>query len=540
MKLFDFARKIVTYTPPEESFSFSLEKRKDEPVYDVRKESFEKTTPSVFSDIEKNLDYIKERFDFPHNSDVVIRNLSLFGDTKAFVVFYDGMCKGDLLNTGIIKPLLELPILNDSEKYKTGTYIQEKLLTHNQVNVTKDFEGIIGDINFGSCAIFVDGIDEAFTADVKGWPTRTVQKPENEQSIYGPQEAFAEMLRGNSAQVRKILKTEKLICEQTVLGNISKTGGVIMYISDIANDELVCEVRRRLDSISMDYVISIEEISMMIEDNPLMITGHVLATERPDRVARALAEGRVALILNGSPRALIFPTNAYEMTHAAADAYLRTDFANMSRTIRLVAIFISILLPGLFLAITMFHEEMLPTYLLYAISSARQNVPFPSVIELLVMEFAFEMIREAGIRMPGPLGSILGIVGGLILGQAAVSAKIVSPIMIIIVALTGIGSFANADYSLGWSFRILKFIFIILGSSLGFFGIALGLFIYATIVASTKSFGVPFLSPLPGNSLYKDAVFVPEISDMEKRPKYLNPKKRKKQDKISKKWRVRE
>ena len=154
------------------------------------------------------------------------------------------------------------------------------------------------------------------------------------------------------------------------------------------------------------------------------------------------------------------------------------------------------------------------------------------------MELAFEMIREAGVRMPGPLGSILGIVGGLILGQAAVSAKIVSPIMIIIVAITGIGSFATADYSLGWSFRILKIIFILLGGSFGFFGIAMGIFIYSVLIASTKSFGVPFLSPLPGNNLYKNAVFVPPVWQTEKRPSYLNPKNLYREDKISKKWRV--
>lgn len=311
-----------------------------------------------------------------------------------------------------------------------------------------------------------------------------------------------------------------------------------MYLSDVANEELVNEVRRRLNGISMDYVISVEEVSMMIEENPLMITGHILATERPDRVARALAQGRVALILNGSPRALIMPTNAYEMTHAASDAYLRVDFANMSRIIRLIATFISVLLPGLFLAITMFHEEMLPTYLLYAISASRQNVPFPSIVELLLMDFSFEMIREAGVRMPGPIGSILGIVGGLILGQAAVSAKIVSPIMIIIIAITGIGSFATADYSLGWSFRILRILFVFIGAFFGFYGIAVGCFLYSVVLASAKSLGIPFLSPLPGNDMYKNAVFVPPIWKMEKRPEYLNPKRKKNEDKISKKWKV--
>ncbi|MBO5060049.1 MAG: spore germination protein [Clostridia bacterium] len=535
MKIFDKIKNFFIYTPPDENFQFSLKKDTSGAVFDVRAEKEEPPAPKISKDIEQNRKYIESRFNYPLNNDVIIRDLTLNGDIKIFLVFYDGMCNGKLINDNIIKPLLEIPLFVDEDRYDADI-ILETLLTHSQSSKTCDFDSIIDNINFGCCAIFVDGIAAAFSADVKDWPHRTVDKPENEQSIYGPQEAFAEMLRGNSAQIRKFLKTEKLICEKTTIGNISKTPGVIMYISDIANEDLVNEVRRRLDGISMDYVISIEEVSMMIEDNPMMITGHILATERPDRVARALSEGRVALVLNASPRALIFPTNAYEMTHAASDAFLRPDFANMSRLIRLIAIFISVLLPGIFLAITMFHEEMLPTYLLYAISASRQNVPFPSVVELLLMEFSFEMIREAGIRMPSPIGSILGIVGGLILGQAAVGAKIVSPIMIIIIAITGIGSFATADYSLGWSHRILKLIFILLGSSFGFFGIAMGIFIYSVLIASTTSFGIPFLSPLPGNKLYKEAVFVPPIWQTEKRPGYLKPKKDRREEKISKKW----
>ncbi len=536
MKIFDLIRKIVLYKPPPEGNSFTLTETHEKPAYDVRTEKPAPPVPKISRSLDFNRGYIEERFDYPQNNDVVIRDIVLRGGVRAIVVFYDGMCDGTAINDGIIKALLELPIYNKVEKPYNCDEILEKLLIHNQVAMTGDFDSIIDDINFGCCGIFIDGIDKAYSADVKDWPHRGVEKAENEQSIYGPQEAFAEMLRGNSAQVRKILKTEKLICEQTVVGNVSKTRGVIMYISDIANERLVAEVRRRLDGISMDYVISIEEISMMIEDNPLMITGHILATERPDRVARALSEGRVALILNGSPRALIFPTNVYELTHAASDAYLRVDFANMSRFIRLLAILISVLLPGLFLAITMFHEEMLPTYLLYAISASRQNVPFPSVVELLLMDFSFEMIREAGVRMPGPIGSVLGIVGGLILGQAAVSAKIVSPIMIIVIAITGIGSFATADYSLGWSYRILKVLFVLIGTTFGFYGIALGMFVYAVLLAASKSFGVPFLSPLPGNKPYKNAVFVPPVWRMEKRPEYLHAKRSRREDKISKKW----
>ena len=537
MKVLDLIKKIFIYNPPKEKDIFMLEDIKENIIYDVRKKQPNKEKISVNSSLDANIDVINKRFSVPLNNDVVVRRITLPGEISAALVFYDGMVDSALINDGIIKPLLKLSLFS-GEDADDGDIVFEKLLVHCQTKRSTDIDSVIDDINFGNCGIFIDGISEAFSADVKNWPHRTVQKPDNEQSIYGPQEAFAEMLRGNSAQIRKFLKTEKLICEKMQAGNLTKTPGVIMYISDVANESLINEVKRRINSIAADYIFSVEELAMMIEDSPLMITGHILATERPDRVARALSEGRVAIILNGSSRALILPTNAYEMTHAAADAYLRTDFANMSRLIRLISIFISVLLPGLFIAITMFHEEMLPTYLLYAISASRQNVPFPSIIELLLMELAFEMIREAGVRMPGPLGSILGIVGGLILGQAAVSAKIVSPIMIIIVAITGIGSFATADYSLGWSFRILKIIFILLGGSFGFFGIAMGIFIYSILVASSTSFGIPFLSPLPGNKLYKNAVFVPPVWETEKRPEYLKAKKKYREDKISKKWRA--
>ena len=535
MKIKDVFKKIFEFS--KNSMSFELEKDNEEIIYDIRREKNEEV-PKISKNYDKNVDYIKKRFDYPHNNDVVMREIELAGSCRAVIVFYDGMCDGNSINDGIIKPLLELPAFTENGKPYNKEEIMKKLLFHNQVTEVFDFDTIIDDINFGCCGVFVEGISVCFSADVKDWPHRSVEKPENEQSIYGPQEAFAEMLRGNSAQVRKILKTEKLICEKIVIGNVSKTRGVIMYLSDVANDELVSEIRRRLNGISIDYVISIEEVSMMIEENPLMITGHILATERPDRVARAISEGRVALILNGNPRALIMPTNAFELTHAASDAYLRVDFANMSRIIRLIATLISVLLPGLFLAITMFHEELLPTYLLYAISASRQNVPFPSVVELLMMDFSFEMIREAGVRMPGPIGSILGIVGGLILGQAAVSAKIVSPIMIIIIAITGIGSFATADYSLGWSYRILRIIFIFAANFFGFYGIALGIFIYSMALASSKSFGIPFLSPMPGNDMYKKSVFVPPVWKMDNRPEFLKPKLKHREDKISKKWKA--
>lgn len=533
-------KKILFFSVPSEKEKFIIENEENSIAYDVRKEEFDKKEDIVSKDYNYNLEYIKKRFCYPKNNDVVIRTLNLKGNIPAFLVFYDGMVSSNAVDLSIVETLQKIPFFADGKISMKAEEIAEKFLGHNQVSIEDKFENIIDEVNFGSCGLFVAGIEKAFILDVRSWDNRGIEKPENEQSIYGPQEAFGEMLRSNSALVRKILKDEKVICKGVKIGNISKTRGVLMYISDIANDELVKEVQRRINGIDIDYIVAIEEVSLLIEEKNLMITNHILSTERPDRVARALSEGRVALILSGSPRALIFPTNAFELMHTASDAYLRAPYANMTRIIRMLAMFSSVLLPAIYLAVTLFHQEMIPTFLVFSISAARENVPFPSVLELLLMDFSFEMIREAGIRMPGSIGSTLGIVGGLILGQAAVSAKIVSPIMIIIIALTGIGSFAITDYSLGWSYRILRIIFIILASICGFYGVALGIFVYAVILGGQTSFGVPFLAPLAkgkkgsiGNS-----IFVSPIWKREKRPEFLSAKKEEQEPKISAKWKI--
>lgn len=536
MKIFDIIKSLFLFRIPQANNDFVLEKNQSSIEYDIRAER-EDEPEKVFNNYEDNLKFIERKFSYPTNNDFIIRKLKLFKNTKAFLIFYDGMVGSDIVDLAVIKPLLEIPQISENADKDE---ILEKVIAHNQASYKEKFEDIVDDVNFGSCALFVDGIDAAFSLDVRNWGHRGIEKPEMEQSLYGPKEAFSEMLRNNSALVRKILKTEKLICEGTVIGKVSKTRGVIMYISDIANNELVDEVRNRINAITTDYVFAIEEVSLLLEEKTYMITSQILGTERPDRVARALAEGRVALIINGSPKALIFPTNAFELMHSASDAYLRFPYANMTRILRLLAMFITLLLPAFYLAITLYHQEMIPTYLAYSISAARENVPFPSVIELLIMNFSFELIREAGIRMPSPIGSTLGIVGGLILGQAAVSAKIVSPLMIIIIAITGIGSFATSDYSLGWSYRLIRFIFIILAGLSGFYGIALGIFLYAVLLGAQKSFGVPFLSPIASDKKGSigHSIFVSPIWKNEKRPDFLSDKDKDNQPKISRKWKI--
>lgn len=541
MNLASLIKRAVIFNPPTVTEEFSIQKKPDNIKYDVRTDGLQaKPEYKISKRLEENLKYIQKRFSYPDNNDFVIRKITLRGEKKAFVIFYDGMADGDSINTSIIGTLLELPLLTGDKLTKSEDTIIESFVAHCQADKSDDIEAIIEEVNFGSCALFVDGIDKGFILDVRSWGHRGIDKPENEQSIYGPQEAFAEMLRNNSALVRKIIKTERLVAYGVKIGRVSKTRGVLMYISDIANEELVAEMKRKLEAISVDYVISSEEVGHFIGDNKFLLTNQTLTTERPDRVARALTEGRVALLMNGSPRALIFPTNAFELLHAPSDAYISPPYANMSRIIRITGILISVLLPALYLAVILFHQEIIPTFLLYAISASRENVPFPSLAELLLMNLAFELIREAGLRMPSPIGSTLGIVGGLILGQAAVSAKIVSPLMIIIIAVTGIGSFAAPDYSLEWSYRLLRLIFIILAAGFGFYGIALGVFLYAMLVGAKENNGIPFIAPINnGGKEFKHSLFVSPIWKKEKRADFLATKNPISEPPISRKWHVR-
>ncbi len=539
--IFNAVKDYLLFVPSAREENFYLRSDKSNTEYDVRGEDGETTENDVvFESIEQNISYVKKRFTYPINNDVIIREIKMKRGRGAFIVFIDGMVSSELVDMAVIKTLLEIPYFSDDAIYKYENEISEKFIAHSQAFLTDSMDTVFEEINFGSCAVFVDGFSKAFMLDVREWGHRSIDKPENEQSIYGPQEAFAEMLRNNTALVRKIIKNENLIAEGIKIGKKSKTRGVLLYISDIANPNLVNEARRRLNGINMDYVISIEEVAMMMEENTFSTTTHFLQTERPDRVARALTEGRVAFLLNGSPQCLVMPTNIFELTHAVSDDYLRLPYANMIRLIRIIAILFSVLLPALYLAITLFHQEIIPTYLLYSISASRENVPFPSILELLLMDLSFEMIREAGLRMPGPIGSTLGIVGGLILGQAAVSAKIVSPIMIIVIAITGIGSFATADYSLSWSFRVLRLVFVVLASVMGFYGIAIGLFVYALSLASQKSFGVPFLEPTMKlkNDSMTNAVLVNPIWRRENRPEFLNTKNTREEPKISRSWKI--
>ncbi|HEX2945412.1 MAG TPA: spore germination protein [Clostridia bacterium] len=519
--------------------------RMDREIEKKLAEAGKKPDPSdaISDDIDVNLEYMKKIYSVPVNSDIVLREFSINyrGDlVRAFIMFFDGMTDREIIDNYMLTPLMVNSIMNLQNDLADGLkdYISRQLLPHNQIKLESAYSKVIEEINFGGCVLFADGLKMAFTADVKGWEHRGVEKPNNEIVIRGPQEAFNELLRSSTAQIRKRIKDENLIVEDIIVGKVSKTPCCIVYIKNVTNDGLVDEVKHRLDNIRVDYMLDSGILEQLIEDSTIFPSPQMISTERPDYVSELLVSGRVAIIVNGSPNVLVVPITMFDLLHSAEDLYIRYPYVNLLRFIRYAALTLALLLPGLYLAIITYHQEMIPTDLLLAIEASREKVPFPSIVEILLMELSFELIREAGVRVPGPIGPTLGIIGALILGQAAVAANIVSPILIIIVAVTGIGSFAIPNYSQAYSIRIMRFLFIMFGGLAGFLGITLGLFLLGVWSTSLKTFGVPFMAPIgPRTSMsYKNMIFRAPEWKREERPDYLNAKKSRIQAKYSMGW----
>ncbi len=323
-------------------------------------------------------------------------------------------------------------------------------------------------------------------------------------------------------------------------GSITNTAVEICYLKNIANNSLVQEVKKRVNNISIDYLLSSGQLEELIKDDIYSTHPQIIATERPDRVSNYLLEGRVAIIVNGSPYVLVVPGVFVDFISTAEDFNLNSHYTNFLRLIRFVAIFFALFLPGFYVAITNFHQELLPSELLFAIASARDAIPAPILIEIIVMEISFELIREAQVRVPSPFGQTIGIIGALILGESAVNANIVSPILIIIVAFTGICSFSIPDFYFGFSIRIFRFLYTFAGYIAGFLGIATVFFIHFILLGDLSSFGVSYFAPfLPfKNKEDLPGLYLNPIWKREKRNSFLKTKKSLSEEKISMNWRI--
>jgi spore germination protein KA len=454
------------------------------------------TNFKLSTSLSDNLKTFKEVF--KNDNAIIFRELEnkYINNMKCCIVFADGMTNKEIINKHIIEPLMNINLKNLSLKDDISTnnildVISKKVITSTDVNKKSNTDEIIKNILYGDTLILVDGVEEALMVDTKGWPIRAIEEPKSEKRVKGPREGFTESIMTNTTLIRRKIKTPDLKFIFSELGTRTKTNICICYIDGIARDEIVTELKTRLQKIIVDGILDSNYIEEFIKDSPLSLFKTIGNTESPDVAAGKLLEGRIILMCDGTPFVLTLPYIFLEYFQSYEDYYNNYLYASSNRLLRILAFFLGISVPALYLSVATFHQELLPTSLILSISAARYGIPFPTVVEAILMIIVFALQTEAAMRLPTPIGQSLNIVGALILGDAAVNARIISAPMVIIVAITGIASFLIPKM-LG-AFAILRIVFLLLASFLGLYGYTfgiMGLFIY---LVSLRSFGVPYM-----------------------------------------------
>lgn len=486
-----------------------------------RRGEVEEEIPDSISDIHSKLHAI-----FKGSSDFVLREvIHEDGGIKIIIAYLDGMVNKTILNQDIIQPLVDNKdrIMNSLSQGK-GEAIKEikyNILFDCEIEDTKDFRGALGDILSGDSILFIDGEGVAIKLCTKGWEQRGIEKPETEAVVRGPREGFTESLRTNTSMLRRKIKNAQLKFEQMKMGTESHTDICICYIQGLANEEILKDLRRRLEQIRMDIILESAYIEEFIQDNPYSIFPTVGRSERPDVIAAKLLEGRIAILCDGTPFVLTVPHLFIETLQSNEDYYTGPFFASMVRLIRVFALIITTIVPAFYVALLSFHLGSIPFELLLSIAASREGVPFTSFLEALLMITAFEVLREAGVRMPRAVGQAVSIVGALILGEAAVNAGIASNMLIIVIALTAITSFIVNK--LVEPIPFIRIALLIGANILGIMGIVLVTLFITIHMCSLKSFGVPYMSPLaPMNTQdLKDSVIRFPLRSLMRRPSIL-------------------
>lgn len=384
----------------------------------------------------------------------------------------------------------------------------------------------------GNAVFFLDGYAKALKISSKGYPGIGVAKTESEKVLRGSKEGFSESVKLNTALIRKRIRSTKLKVEEQFLGVRSHTVTALVYDAELVRPELLARIKQELQTFTIDAIEdsgTIEQLTGRFSWSPFP---KFQTTERPDRAAAAVLAGRIVLLCDNSPTVLLLPTTLNSLLQTGDDYYGNFEIASLLRCIRYAAVFLAFSLPGLYLAATGFHPQLLPTALSLSLAKARTGVPFPGIVEVLFLELAFELLREAGLRMPGQIGSTIGIIGGLIIGQAAVSANLLSPIVVVVTALTALGSFAVPNEELSEAFRLLKYLMIFLCAAFGLYGFVFGWILLLTHLCRLKSFEIPYLMPfaapsMDGISPLLDGIFRGPLYKLRERPVYAKKDERK-------------
>jgi spore germination protein len=458
----------------------------------------------ITPDLQDNITNFEELFsdseDIKKRKIKVGKNL----ESECYIAYIEvAISNVDWKDSAVGKLLEKLRTLPESE---LAGYVRDNYYDISDAKPFETIEDAAQAMLTGDAIFFLDGYNKAIKIPDKGYPGRGVYETESEKVIRGSNEGFSESIKLNTALIRKRLRSPHVKVKETFVGRRTNTNVDLVYIKDLIHPEILEQIEKRLQEFEIDGALDSGIIEQLTERRKYSPFPQFQTTQRPDRAAMAILEGRIVLLSDNSPVALILPTTYNTFIQTSDDYYSRWEIASFTRVLRYVASFLAMVLPGLYLAVTNFHTQILPTDLLLSLAAARQGVPFPAMVEVLIMEVAFELLREAGVRLPGANGNTIGIVGGLIIGQAAVDANIVSPIVVIVVALTALCSFAVPNEEFATAFRILKFIFIFLCGSLGFFGFLVGLLTVLIHLSHLESFGIPYLAPFVGADLngYQD------------------------------------
>ncbi|AJY77921.1 spore gernimation protein KA [Paenibacillus beijingensis] len=481
----------------------------------------------VACSLQQNLDTIKKLTG--SSSDIIIRKVQRNHSLQMAVVYIEGLTDNAIINQHILNPIIngeqDISVYADSSP-DSFPVIQNQVIPIGGTNKVQDIKAIIAALFNGFAVILAEGWNEGLSAAASKRMQRGVEEPTSQTVIRGPKEGFTENIGTNVALLRHRIKSPKLWKIDRTIGTLTQTSVSVMYIEGVATESVLKEVLQRLDGIKTDSILEGGYLEEFIQDHTFTPFPTIINTERPDSAAAALLEGQVIVLVDGSPFVLILPITFFKFFIASEDYYQRFDISTFLRLIRFASFALSMLLPSLYVAVTTFHQEMLPSTLLYSLAVQREGVPLPALFEAILMELTFEILREAGIRMPRAIGPAISIVGALVLGQAAVQAGLVSAAMVIVVALTAISNFVVPQFNMAIAARLLRFVLMLSAGTLGLFGIMSCLIFLLIHMASLRSFGIPYMTPvapmIPANM--KDIFVRVPWWMMSTRPKLFAPK----------------
>ena len=505
MKLIEMIGRGLRFDEPDGRFELLETERGQPSFFHGHRSGPTPQTPDQRA-VPKSLKESRRRLEaafFVHvNTDLVLREFRFCGAVNGMAVFLNGMADGNEISDFILKRSMECALPKDGRGLID--YAVKDVFSLQEVEKTDRWAQVEGAVLEGRTAVLLEGEREAILLDTRGYACRSVGKAENESTVIGPSEALHENLRISITLLRRIVRRADFVCEFRDIGSKNNVKLALCYLGSVCNEGLLQEVKKRLAKVQTDVLLSAGTLGQRIEDRPWSPVPQTLLTERPDRAAAALMAGKAVILVEGSPQGLILPVTLSGLLISPEDSYLRRPAGSVLRSVRLFGAAVSVIMPAYFLALAYHHQGLLSSDILATVISSRKLVFLPMGMEMIFLLLVFQLVREAGVRVPGAVGQTVGIIGGLILGQAAVSANFVSTVALIIVALTGLGNFVIPNYDLQIAVAYYRVALCLLALCGGLLGLSSGIMIALILLADQKSFGVPFLAPYAPKTVVRE------------------------------------